>query len=218
MHRFFMLFMLLFFFSTIPPACSSTGIAIRERLGIPKRSQLVDRVDDARQSQEAAKEQFASTLDELNSISGYKDDQLESSYARLNALYERSESRAERVRSKIKAVDRVATALFREWDRELGEYASDSLRADSAKQLDETKERFGDVLIAMRRAQAKMDPVLAAFHDQVLFLKHNLNARAVAALDSTLEELRFEIAALIEDMNSSIEEANSFIDDMSKSE
>ena len=213
---FFMTFLLCG--ALVLPACSSTGIAIRERLGTPKREQLVDRVDETRDAQESAKEQFASTLDELKSLSGYDGGELEAAYKRLNSQLERAEDRAERVSDKIRSVDRVANALFSEWEDELDEYATESLRNASARQLDETKQKFGDLLYAMRKAESKMDPVLAAFGDQVLFLKHNLNARAIASLDSTLGELEGEIELLISDMEASIAEANAFIDEMGGAE
>jgi hypothetical protein len=56
-----------------------------------------------------------------------------------------------------------------------------------------------------------MDPVLATFHDQVLFLKHNLNARAIASLDTTNNTLQADISRLIADMEASIKESESFI-------
>ena len=195
--------------------CASTSIALRESFGTPKREQLVDRVDETRDAQESAKEQFASTLDELKSLSAYEPGELDGAYNRLKSQLDRAETRAGKVSGKIKSVDRVANALFAEWESELSEFSTESLRNASARQLDDTKSRFGDVLYAMRKAESKMSPVLAAFNDQVLFLKHNLNARAIASLDSTLLELETEIGALIADMEASIAEANAFIDDMS---
>lgn len=194
--------------------CSSTGIAIRERLGTPKREQLVDRVDETRDAQEQAKAQFVTTLEELRALSGFDGGQLEAAYRRLSDELERAQGRAEKVRDRIRSVDRVAGALFREWEHELEAYSSDSLRRSSQRQLDQTRARFEEVLFAMRRAESKMAPVLAAFSDQVLFLKHNLNARAIASLGSTLDELEGEIAALVRDMEASIDEANAFIDEM----
>ena len=194
--------------------CSSTGIAIREKLGTPKREQLVDRVEETREAQEDAKTQFATTLEELQALTSFDGGELESAYKRLDSQLGRAQDRAERVRGKIESVDRVARALFNEWEDELDQYATESLRNASARQLDETKQKFGDLLFAMRKAESKMDPVLAAFSDQVLFLKHNLNARAIASLDSTLGELEDEIAILISDMEASIAEANAFIDEM----
>ena len=34
----------------------------------------------------------------------------------------------------------------------------------------------------MRLAESRIEPVLKSFRDQVLFLKHNLNAKAIASL------------------------------------
>lgn len=194
--------------------CASTSIAVREKLGTPKREQLVDRVDETRDAQENAKEQFATTLDELKSLTAFDGGELEDAYSRLKKQLERAEDRAEKVSSKIKSVERVGTALFKEWEAELEEYSTESLRNASEQQLDETRRAFNDVLRAMKAAESKMGPVLAAFGDQVLFLKHNLNARAIASLDDTLVELESEIASLIADMEASIDEANSFIDEM----
>ncbi len=194
--------------------CASTGIAVREKLGTPKREQLVDRVDETRDAQENAKEQFASTLDELKALSEFDGGELENAYSRLKKQLDRAEDRADKVSSKIKSVERVGNALFGEWEEELEEYSTESLRRASERQLDETRDAFGEVLVAMKAAENKMGPVLNAFSDQVLFLKHNLNARAIASLDDTLIELESEIAALIADMEASIDEANSFIDEM----
>jgi len=194
--------------------CSSTSIAVREKLGTPKREQLVDRVDETRDAQVAAKEQFATTLDELKSLSGFESGELEAAYRRVKMQYDLSNDRADRVSGKIKSVDRVARALFKEWEAELEEYSTDSLRRASEDQLNETRDRYEDVIVAMQKAEDKMGPVLAAFNDQVLFLKHNLNARAIASLGGTLVELEGEIASLIADMEASIDEANAFIDEM----
>jgi hypothetical protein len=56
-----------------------------------------------------------------------------------------------------------------------------------------------------------MEPVLAALRDRVLFLKHNLNARAIASLKSERDVIKTDVAALIRDMNKSIDEADRFI-------
>ncbi len=74
--------------------------------------------------------------------------------------------------------------------------------------------QYGQLIRAMKRAEAKMAPVLAAFHDQVLFFKHNLNAQAIASLKGNLASIESDIAVLIREMEASIREANRFIDAM----
>ena len=195
-------------------ACASTRIAVAERFGYAKREQLVDRVQEARDDQEEAKEQFASALDEFLSLPDVDAGDLEAKYRTLKAELDRSEDRADDVRDRIASVERVAGALFKEWERELDEYESDALRDASASQLRETRALYDRLISKMRRAEQSMDPVLAAFRDQVLFLKHNLNARAIASLSESFGSLESQIGTLIREMEASIEEANAFIDEM----
>jgi len=195
--------------------CAGTSIAVKERLGYAKREQLVDEVKEARDEQHQAKAQFATTLEEFKALTGYDGGELEKAYNKLKKQLDRSRSQADDVRGKIKSVERIATAMFREWEQELTAYQSDTLRTASAEQLQLTRTRYNQLLDAMKSAESRMDPVLGAFNDQVLFLKHNLNARAIASLESTVTELEGEIARLIDEMNASIDEANAFIEGMS---
>jgi len=66
----------------------------------------------------------------------------------------------------------------------------------------------------MKKAETKIEPVLSAFRDQVLFLKHNLNAQAVASLQSEVTTMEADISKLITEMEKSIAEADSFIKTM----
>jgi hypothetical protein len=172
---------------------------------------LVERVIDTRKAQSEAKDQFASALTKFIEISQFEGGALQQKYEELDREYKRSEDRAKTVRSRIDDVESVAEALFREWRQELSQYSNPSLRAESQRQLDATRVRYDELMVIMRRAAARMDPVLATFRDQVLFLKHNLNARALASLETTNRALQADIERLIADMNVSIREAEVFI-------
>ena len=80
----------------------------------------------------------------------------------------------------------MAGALFAEWESELKLYTSSNLRRSSETRLAQTRESYAKLIGAMKRAESKIDPVLNPLRDQVLFLKHNLNARAVASLQEEL--------------------------------
>jgi hypothetical protein len=56
-----------------------------------------------------------------------------------------------------------------------------------------------------------MDPVLTRLHDQVLFLKHNLNAAAIASLKGESANIQTDIGKLLDDMNAAIAQADKFI-------
>jgi len=197
--------------------CAVHRIAIKEQFGYAKREQLVDKVQDARDGQMAAKRQFESALKEflaVTSVSGEQLRELEARYDKLNEEYERSESRAKTVHDRIRSVQQVGDALFREWKEELNEYTNQSLRRSSEEQLESTRRQYARLIDVMKAAEARMTPVLAAFKDQVLFLKHNLNARAIASLQQNVEQIQNDVTRLVREMEASIAEANAFIEQM----
>jgi len=187
-----------------------------ERLGYHKREMLVDRVQEARDAQQKAKEQFQSALEEFIAVVHFEGGTLEATYGKLKTEYERSESKARAVSKRIDDVEDVGEALFKEWQSELEQYSNEELKARSEDKLRQTRLRYARVIGAMRGAEMKTEPVLSAFHDQVLFLKHNLNAQAVASLQDELASVKTNVAALIEEMEASIVAANTFIEAMSQ--
>ncbi len=196
--------------------CKGTYYSAMEKLGYHKRDLLVNRVQDARDAQEQAKAQFQSALDQFTAVVGFEGGELEKTYKRLNTEFERSEDRARAVHKRIEDVQEVAKALFREGEAELGEYTNPTLQKLSRERLEQTQDRYARLIDAMKRAEARIDPVLAAFRDQVLFLKHNLNAQAVASLEDELVSVRTDVSSLLKAMEVSIAEANDFIKAMTQ--
>jgi len=191
--------------------CQAAYYGALEKIGIPKREVLMDRVAKARSSQEEAKEQFASALEKFLAIAKVEPGEIKARYELLNAELKRNETRATDVRDRLAAVKDVAEALFAEWKSELKQYSNAELRSRSEAQLDATQRSYKELLVVMERAASRMEPVLGAFRDQVLFLKHNLNAQAVRSLDTTSRTLQDDIGRLIADMEKSIREADAFI-------
>jgi len=191
--------------------CQTAYYSTMEKFGVHKRDIMVDRVEEARDSQQDAKEQFQSALDQFTKVLNFKGGKLEDKYNTLQAEYDKSEAKADEVKQRIDAVEDVSEALFDEWEDELDQYTSSALRRDSERKLAQTRRQYDQLIKAMRRAEAKIDPVLKALRDQVLYLKHNLNAQAIASLQSELVSVESDIADLIQEMEKSIGEANSFI-------
>ncbi|MEM9385532.1 MAG: DUF2959 domain-containing protein [Pseudomonadota bacterium] len=192
-------------------ACSTVYYDTLEQFGVHKREILVDRVEDARASQVDAAEQFTTALEKFRSVVDFDGGDLERLYNDLNRELERSESKAAKVTDRIDAIEDVAGALFREWEGELDQYSSESLRAQSRRQLEDTRGRYDEMLGAMRRAEARIAPALAPFADQVLFLKHNLNAQAIASLRGEVAVIEADVESLISELEAAIAAADQFI-------
>ncbi|KHO65942.1 DUF2959 domain-containing protein [Pseudomonas flexibilis] len=191
--------------------CQSAYYAAMEKVGVHKRDILVDRVEEARDSQQEAKEQFQSALDRYRSVVQVKGGELEARYEALNKEYLASESSAKEVRARIEAVEDVAEALFEEWEGELKLYSNASLRNASAAELKRTRAQYKTLLGRMRAAERRIEPVLSVLRDQVLFLKHNLNARAISALQGEYRTLQGNVDQLLRDMQRAIDEADTFV-------
>lgn len=191
--------------------CQSAYYSAWEKLGVEKRDIMVDRVENAKESQQDAQEQFSSALEEFSALVNFEGGELEEVYDALNDEYQDSQAAAQEVTDRINKVQSVAEALFEEWDDELNEYENAKLRRESEAKLRQTQRRYDDMLAAMRRAESKMDPVLQRLQDNVLYLKHNLNASAIGSLQGELTTIKGDVSLLIEEMNKAIAESDAFI-------
>lgn len=194
--------------------CSSVYYSTLEQFGVEKRDVLVDRVKSARKEQADAQETFTSALEEFRSLVDVDGGKLEKKYDRLSASYDRSKQQAADVRKRISDVEDVGSKLFKEWEKELKLYDSADLRQRSERQLDLTRTEYTRLTNAMNKAAERMTPVLELYEDQVLFLKHNLNARAISSLDAERLKIEERVNDLIAEMNTAIAEADAFIASM----
>ena len=195
-------------------ACETVVYDALEKVGYHKRDILIDRIDAAQASQTEGQEQFKSALEQFKSVINFDGGDLEVTYDLLNDEYEASVDAADEIHDRINSVENVADALFDEWQDELEQYSNASLRRDSERQLKDTRRRYSKVLGAMRRAENAIDPVLASLKDNTLYLKHNLNARAIASLKNELGTVDNDVNALLTAMQQAINESNAFIDEL----
>jgi DUF2959 family protein len=191
--------------------CDTLYLGAMEKMGYAKRDVLSSRVKAARDAQEDAKQEIQSALEQFGKVVNYSGGDLEATYKKLNSELESSEERAETVRKRIDDVESVADALFKEWKNELDQYSSKDLRRKSEAKYTQTKTRYNEMLAAMKKAEQRIDPVLKPLRDQVLYLKHNLNASALSSLKGEVVKVDAQVDQLVKDMNRSIAEADKFI-------
>lgn len=198
-------------FVVVLAGCQSMYYGAMEKVGVHKRDIMIDRVESAQDAQTDAKEQFESALEQYQSIITIKDQDLADRYDKLNDEYEDSKAAALQVSERLDSVEDVSEALFDEWEDEIELYSSADLKRKSQAKLSQTKRQYQKLIKAMRSAEARMQPVLLAFQDQVLYLKHNLNARAIDSLQGELGSIETNVAQLIAEMEKSIAESEAFI-------
>lgn len=191
--------------------CQQAYYATMEKFGVEKREILVDRVKDARDAQLEGQQQFKDALDELSQLLQFDGGDLQTQYEQLSSQYQQSKTAAEQIDNRVDKVQSVAEALFDEWRDELGQYQNQQLKRQSQQQLVQTERQFQQLLKKMRSAQSKTTPVLRVLNDNVLFLKHNLNAKAIGAVQQDFSGLQRDLQSLLQEMNQAINESNKFI-------
>ena len=192
--------------------CETAYYNAWEKVGIHKRDLLVDRIEDTQDAQEETQEQFKDALEQYRAVANFDGGDLEKLYNKLNAEYEDSKAAALAIADNIDRVEDVAADLFEEWENELAQIKNSNLRKDSASKLHDTRFKYQQMVNSMRKAEKTVHPVLTTLKDQVLYLKHNLNARAISALKGELNTMNSDVNKLIVNMQKSIDEANLFID------
>jgi hypothetical protein len=182
-----------------------------EKVGVHKRDIMIDRIMDAEASQQEAQQQFKSALEELSSLINFDGGELEQKYLAVESQYEASKDAAADVSKRIDKIENVAEALFDEWQAEIELISNPTYSRQSAAKLSETKTRYGSLLRSMHKAEDKMAPILTALQDNTLFLKHNLNAKAIGALQGEMQSIERDVDVLISDMNAAIAQSQQFI-------
>ncbi len=194
--------------------CSSAYYSAMETVGVHKRDILVDRVEEAKDAQEDGQEQFQSALEQYKAVLAFDGGELEDRYNRLNDEFEASEDAAETIRERISSIEDVAEDLFDEWQDEIEQYSNASLKRDSERKLKQTKRNYNTLIKSMHTSEKRLEPALDAMRDQVLYLKHNLNAKAIAALELESATVARDVDALLASMQASIDEAEAFLAQM----
>jgi len=191
--------------------CSSMYYGAMEKVGIHKRDIMVDRVEEARDSQQEAKEQFLTTMQQFKSVVDFEGGELEKAYSKFSSTLQDAEEKAAEVRERIESVEDVSEALFDEWRIEITQYSSDSLRRSSQQKFDATRQKYLELISAMKHAESKLEPALVPLRDQVLFMKHNLNARAIAGLKSETKSVQANVDTLVRSIENAVARADEFI-------
>ena len=204
--------------SVVLSGCTSAYYKTMQTLGKEKRDILVQRIKDARKDQEQTKQQLQTTMESFQALTGFQGGSLEKSYKRLDSDYQSANDQAGKLHDKVQSIDQVSNDLFKEWSGEIAQMGDARLKAQDTQLLRSAKTRQATYMRAMRRTEDQIAPVLKAFHDQVLFLKHNLNSRAIGSLKGTTVTLQSDVADLIQSIDASGQEADKLIDSLAVSD
>ncbi len=201
----------LFLAALLLSGCQGLYYKAQEKLGNEKRDILIDRVKKGREDQEKAKEQYKTTLEAFQAVTGFKGGKTEEIYKKLKKEYDEAADRTKKVSDRITSIEQVSGDMFSEWDKEIDAMGNRDLKAMSRVLMRDTRARYTPLIKKMKDVERRAKPVLKAFEDQVLFIKHNLNAEAVSSLKTTVIKMDAEVTKLVADIEASTKEADAFL-------
>jgi len=194
--------------------CQTAYYETMEMFGREKRDLLRSELTGMVGDQEDAEEAFTDALTRIKALTGFDGGDLEREYDLLKGAYEDADSAAKDIDSRMDEIETVAADLFSEWEQEIAEMQSATLKGSSRRKLRETQSRYDRMHASLLETRGSMDPALALLNDHVLYLKHNLNAAAVGALGNEMRNIQGEIEELKRSIQNSIREAQSFLEVM----
>ena len=195
-------------------SCRTVYYGAMEKIGFEKRDLLVRAVKAAKAKQKEAGGEYRDALTQLQAVYGRSGSDLEKAYDKLNAEYLACDAATKVVKHRIDEMDRVASDLFKEWQKEIGTMSDASLAGSSQTKLIETKANFAKLSSALHTSYDAMPPVLGKLRDHTLYLKHNLNAESLGALRGKADVIQGDIQILLDRMNRAIAEADTFVKTM----
>lgn len=191
--------------------CATVYYDVWEALGQEKRDLLRSNILKTKKDHHKVEDQFEDTLAKVRATYKLKNPKLESLYDTFKEDYQLSKSKAEQLSRRIETVNNIAQDLFSEWKTESSKIKNDTYRKDSVKKRQLSMVRFGAMMKSMREVEKSLGPVLTKLNDQVLYLKHNLNASSIGAFKGELNSVETEIKNLIAEIQQSNKQADKFI-------
>lgn len=195
-------------------SCSSLYYGFWETFGQDKRDLLKSEIENSNEDQKDIKEEFSSTLERIKKEYNFDGGELERTYDYLSTRYEDAKKRQQKLQNRIDKIEEIGADLFKEWKKEALEIKNSKYRRSSLAKLSRTKTQFAKLRANLGKTERRLEAVMSKFKDQVLFLKHNLNAKALGSLKVEFKEIEKGINQLIENINSSRSTNNVFIEKM----
>lgn len=195
-------------------SCSTVYYNVWEALGKEKRDLLKSNVLKVKEDQDEVQEEFRDTLEKVRSKYKLNGGNLEKIYDQLSGDYDDAKAKSDTLSKRIDKVEEIAEDLFAEWETEANQITNPTYRRDSLSKRKATMRKFSGMHKAMRRVESSLKPVLTKLKDQVLYLKHNLNAQAIGAFKVEFEKIAREINSLSGQIKRSSRAADDFIANM----
>jgi len=158
--------------------------------GLVQVDQLVTSIEKVHTSSEMAQQRVTESLAALRSLVALDfGDDVVGAYAKTEIALAESTRQLGAFDEDVQEMKSMAEPVFKKWAEDLDSFTNLEMRLKSQNRLAQTRQRYDAIVLSVEPTQA----AFAALHQQIsdcaLFLKHDLNAAACAALRPDVEAL-----------------------------
>jgi type II secretory pathway pseudopilin PulG len=174
--------------------CGSTG----KTEGQKRVENLTASINSYADAMRDVKIELQKTLAAHDRIVNNTDGDLATPFRDFSRGLNRIDSRKDTLAATFDQMKKDAQAVFLQWEAELVQIESESLRQRSRDRLDRTKERFNGLTEVEARGKGVFQPLMKTLRDHERFLSSDLNRGAAAELAKDTPEIEKNAAAVYE--------------------
>lgn len=162
-----------------------------KKSGPAEAGDLVAAVERVYVEAEAGKSQSAGALSFVDAmVSAEFPDDAVKAHAELVRRIGASKEQSDRLRESVEPMKEAAGPYFEKWTKDLEGFQNPALRDLSRKRLEETRARYDAIVAAVDPAQEALDAMNRELEEHALFLSHDLNPAALAAIRPGVDAMK----------------------------
>jgi len=170
------------------------------------QEQLATSMKEARLEAGQTRDQLATTLAALTTLTKQEKGDLRPAYEAFTAEVAKTEAAAATTRTRAAWMQGDGLKYFEDWQTTVSSINNESLRKKSQKRLDAVKKSYAKVTTEFKEAAEKSKPFLADLSDIQKVLSTDLTASGVKGLRSTVSSANWNYKNVNRTINSALEE------------
>ncbi|MHC5063583.1 MAG: DUF2959 family protein [Planctomycetota bacterium] len=184
-----------------------------QKVGLSKVDDLVTGIERVHVDAEVSKERINIALETLHTLVApdFVGDAV-TVYSDMLRAIERSDAQLRELRSSVTAMKVSAGPVFAQWTEDLDQFNGEAMRRRSQSRLEETRQRYKDIVNSVEPALEGYTRFNAAMRDHALFLGHDFNPTAISEIEGDIRTLTNLSSDINEDLDNCLEAARVYVE------
>lgn len=179
-----------------------------------KVEELVTWVERMHVECELSRQAVAAAYARLRTLAAadFRNEDVVTAYARYVQAIDAAEQQAKAFGATVGPVKAAGVPVFTQWQQDVNQIESETLRQKSQMRLAVTRERYDAILTVAEPAQQEFTALVRSLRDIALFLGHDMNTQALMDIQDDARAIATATEALDRKLEQSLRAARSYVD------